>query len=463
MQPSPTEPSQTKPSRPVVLVVEDDSAMSRMITEALCDIEAEVVAAPSAQQALAHLEQHEVAVVLTDLCMPQVGGLDVLRFAKRCNAQTQVVLITGHATVESAIDALKAGAYDYLRKPFELDDLRRVITHALQHSLLSGENARLKENVLAYTSLDGLVGKSPAIEQVRRLIRASAAYDCCVLITGESGTGKEVVAHQIHLMSRRREERFVALNCAAIPDNTIESEFFGHQRGAFTGADRARAGFFEVADKGTLFLDEVNNASAGFQAKLLRTLQDGTYYRMGDTAPRHADVRLIAATNRPLPLNVEAGTFRMDLYYRLKIVEIVVPPLRDRRSDIPLLANYFLSRQVTRLGKPVQGLTPRALAALVRHNWPGNVRELENAIQSMIILTETEWLDVDVLPPGLAQDAEAPVRVVDGIEPQSLEEIEAYFIAKTLRDTNGNRGTAAEILGIDKSTLWRKIKRYELE
>ena len=451
------------PHRPVVLVVEDDVAMRRMISVALCDIDAEVVAPDNAEQALERLEQRAVAVVLTDLCMPAVSGLDVLRFAKRCNAQTQVVLITGHATLESAIDALKAGAYDYLRKPFELDDLRRVVGHALQQHQLSGESAQLREDVLACPAPDGLVGKSPAIEQVRRLIRASAGYDCCVLITGESGTGKEVVAHQIHRLSQRREGRFVALNCAAIPETVIESEFFGHQRGAFTGAERAKAGFFEMADKGTLFLDEVNNASSAFQAKLLRTLQDGTYYRMGDTTPRHASVRLIAASNRPLPALVDDGGFRMDLYYRLKIVEIVMPPLRERRSDIPLLAHHFLARHVTQLGKPVQGFTPRALAALMRHNWPGNVRELENAIQSMIILTGSDWLDVDVLPPGMASEGEPPVRVIDGVEPQSLEEIEAYFIAKTLRETKGNRATAAEILGIDKSTLWRKVKRYELE
>jgi transcriptional regulator with PAS, ATPase and Fis domain len=243
----------------------------------------------------------------------------------------------------------------------------------------------------------------------------------------------------------------------------IESEVFGYQRGAFTGADRAKAGLFETADRGTLFLDEINNASPAFQAKLLRVLQDGTFYRMGDTEPRHADVRLIAATNRPLPALVESGAFRMDLYYRLRIVEIVLPPLRDRRGDIPLLANYFLGRHTARLKKPVKGITTRALGALMRHDWPGNARELENAIQSMIILTESDMLDVDVLPPGLAAEPSAPGRAVEHIEPQSLEEIEAYFIAKTLRETQGNRATAAEILGIDKSTLWRKIKRYGLE
>jgi len=451
------------PARPTLLVVEDDAAMRRMIGEVLSGTDAAVVTVESSQAALDYLEGHDVSIVVTDLRMPRVSGLDVLRFARRRNAMTQVILLTGHATVESAVEALKNGAYDYLKKPFEPDDLRRIVDHALEYWRLNSENVRLRETNRAYAEFDGLVGKNPAIEQVRRMVRAAAGYDCGVLVTGESGTGKEVVAHQIHLSSGRRDGRFVALNCAAIPENVIESEVFGYQRGAFTGADRGKAGLFETADRGTLFLDEINNASPAFQAKLLRVLQDGTFYRMGDTEPRHADVRLIAATNRPLPALVETGAFRMDLYYRLRIVEIVLPPLRDRRSDIPLLANYFLGRHTTRLKKPVKGITTRALGALMRHDWPGNARELENAIQSMIILTETDMLDVDVLPPGLAAEPAAPGRAVEHIEPQSLEEIEAYFIAKTLRETQGNRATAAEILGIDKSTLWRKIKRYGLE
>jgi DNA-binding NtrC family response regulator len=450
-------------ARATVLIVEDDPAMRRMIREVLAPANAEVVETENSQNALDYLESHDVAVVVTDQRMPRIGGLEVLKFARARNAMTQVILLTGHATVESAVEALKGGAYDYLRKPFEPEDLRRIVDRALEYYQLNCENVRLRETNRAYANLDGLVGKNAAIEQVRRMVRAAAGYDCCILITGESGTGKEVVAHQVHMTSGRREGRFVALNCAAIPENIIESELFGYQRGGFTGADRAKAGLFETADHGTLFLDEINNASPAFQAKLLRVLQDGTYYRLGDTEQRHADVRIIAATNRPLPALVESGAFRMDLYYRLRIVEILLPPLRERRSDIPVLANYFLGRHSARLRKPVKGITTRALGALMRHDWPGNARELENAIQSMIILTETDMLDVDVLPPGLANEGTGPGRAVELIEPQSLEEIEAYFIAKTLRETQGNRATAAEILGIDKSTLWRKIKRYGLE
>jgi len=449
--------------RPSILVVEDDSAMRDLIAKVLEPLPANIVAARGAQQALDCLENQEVAVVVTDLRMPEIDGLEVMRFAKKCDALTSVVVITGHATIESAVEALKGGAYDYLRKPFEPDELRRMIERALEINQLNRENIRLREQNRVFTDADGLVGKSRAIEDVHRLITASAGYDCCVLITGESGTGKEVVAKQIHVRSQRHSRRFVALNCAAIAENIIESELFGHQKGAFTGADRVRTGLFESADGGTLFLDEINNASLSLQAKLLRVLQDGTFFRVGDTEPRRVDVRLLAATNKPLPGLVERGEFRADLYYRLKVIEIEIPPLRSRKNDIPFLANYFLARHAARLKKPVKGLSTRALSALLRHDWPGNGRELENVVQRMIILADTEVIDVDVLPPELLEAKESAHRAVDFVSPQSLEEIEAYFIAKTLRETNGNRAAAAQILGIDKSTLWRKIKRYQLE
>jgi DNA-binding NtrC family response regulator len=449
--------------RPLVLVVEDDEAMRDMIADVLGSLEADIVPIGSPQHALDRLENQEVAVLLTDLRMPRVDGLELLKFARQHKPTTQVVLITGYATVESAIDALKSGAFDYLRKPFEPEDLRRTIEHALQFHLLHRDNQRLREAGRVDAATDGLIGQSPAIAQVQRLINASAGYDCCVLITGESGTGKEVVARQIHLRSGRRDARFVALNCAAIPENIIESELFGYQKGAFTGADRAKAGLFEAANGGTLFLDEINNASLSLQAKLLRVLQDGTFFRVGDTEPRHADVRLIAASNKPLPELAAAERFRMDLYYRLKIIEINVPPLRARKNDIPLLINHFLARYGERLKKPVKGVSNRALNALMQHSWPGNVRELENVIQRMIILSESDTLDVETLPAELLAAEEVPAKAMDYMAPQSLDEIEAYFIAKTLRETKGNRAAAAEILGIDKSTLWRKIKRYCLE
>jgi DNA-binding NtrC family response regulator len=451
-----------KDKKPIVLVVEDDTNMRQLMADVLSELDAEVIAVRNAQNALDYLESEEIAVVVTDLRMPGVDGIEVLKFAKNRSAMTHVVLITGYATVESAVESLKCGAFDYLRKPFEPKELRRTVEHAMDHYLLSRENARLRAPDHVPGGEYELVGKSQGMEQVQHLIDASAGYDCCVLITGESGCGKELVARQIHGQSTRKDKPFIALNCAAIPENIIESELFGYRRGAFTGADRDKIGLFEAAHGGTLFLDEINNASLSLQAKLLRAIQDGAFFRMGDTVPRKVDVRLIAASNRSLPELIDHGQFRNDLYYRLKVVEIPVPPLRERQGDIPLLANYFITKNSEKLRKQVDGLTTAVLGALMRYDWPGNVRELENLIQRMIILTETDLIDTDVLPAEFAEPGEGTRKALDHISPQSLEEIEMYFIAKTLRETKGNRSLAAEILGIDKSTLWRKIKRYSL-
>ena len=448
--------------RPVILVVEDDEPMRQMIAAVLEPLEATVLVSRDVQQAMAIIETQEVAVVLTDLRMPHADGIDMLNFSRLRNPLTQVVLITGYATVESAVDAFKQGAFDYLRKPFEPADLRRQISNALQYFLLNRENTGLRD-FAPNAGNDDLVGTSPAISTVNRLIDLAAPYDSCVLITGESGTGKEIVARRIHALSERKDSPFLAVNCAAIPENLIESELFGFQRGAFTGADHAKIGLFEAAAGGTLFFDEINNTSLSFQAKLLRVLQDGTFFRVGETKPRHVDVRLLAASNKPLKALVADGSFRMDLYYRLKLIEIDIPPLRERVSDIPLLANYFIARHSARFKKPVKGITTKALGLLVHHDWPGNGRELENVIQRMIIFTSTDLLDVDVVPPELSDLKEPRSRVADDVLPQSLEEVEMTVIARTLQRNSGNRALTAEILGIDKSTLWRKIKQYRIE
>jgi transcriptional regulator with PAS, ATPase and Fis domain len=283
------------------------------------------------------------------------------------------------------------------------------------------------------------------------------------LITGESGTGKEIVSRRIHAESLRKDKPFVAINCAAIPENLIESELFGYQRGAFTGADQSKIGLFEAAHGGTLFLDEINNSSLLLQAKLLRVLQDGMFYRLGDPKPRHIDVRFLVASNKPFDDLVESGSFRMDLYYRLKIIEIKIPALRDRISDIPLLVNYFMEKQSVRLNKKIKGISTKALNALVRHNWPGNGRELENVIQRMIIFSGTDLIDVDAVPHELRDIKEWRDNSTDNYSPQSLEELEISFISRILHENNGNRAVTAEILGIDKTTLWRKIKLYSIE
>jgi DNA-binding NtrC family response regulator len=449
----------------VILVVEDDRNMRELIANVLADMqpEAEIVCVENAHLAMEYVENNPVSVVVTDLRMPGGDGIDVLSFVRERSPSTQVVLVTGYATVESAVDALKQGAFDYLRKPFETVELRCTVERALQHHLLSTENVRLRQQQRALSEKGDLIGESQAIVKVRKLIDAASAYDCSVLVTGESGCGKELVARQVHMQSARRDKPFVAINCAAIPENLIESELFGYKKGAFTGAERNKSGLFEAANGGTLFLDEINNASLALQAKLLRVLQDGSFYAMGDTTPCNVDVRVIAATNKSIPGLIAKSEFREDLYYRLIVMEIGMPALRERRDDIPLLTYYFLNKYATRLSKPVKGMDTEVLGVLLRHDWPGNVRELENVVQRMLILTEGEKIREEVLPQHLTEKRAAPGKSLDFLPPQSLEEIEAYFIRKTLRETQGDRALAAEILGIDKSTLWRKIKRYNLD
>jgi DNA-binding NtrC family response regulator len=450
---------------PTILVTEDDRNMRELILAVLAEssMTFKVASAENAHEAMDFLENNDAAVVLSDLRMPGADGLDLLKFVKSRDPQTQVVLVTGHATVESAVDALKEGAYDYVQKPFDTIKLRCVVEKALGFYLLSTENQRLRRQSRAYEESGEIIGQSQAKERVDRLIDAAAAYDSSVLIFGESGSGKELVARQIHQRGKRRDKSFVAINCAAIPENLIESELFGFRKGSFTGAERNKPGLFEVADGGTLFLDEINNAPLALQAKLLRVLQDGSFYPTGATEPVYVDVRVIAASNRPIPELVESGQFREDLFYRLSVMEISVPPLRERREDIALLTYYLLNKHSLRLGKHISGVSTAVLGALMRYDWPGNVRELENIIQRMIILAESDHIDADVLPPRLTEQKDPRGRALDYLPPQSLDEVEAYFIRKTLRETHGDRALAAEILGIDKSTLWRKVKRYGIE
>jgi DNA-binding NtrC family response regulator len=451
---------------PQIIIVEDDERMRELVATVLETLDAKVIAADSPQQALDLIEAgKEVAVVVTDLKMPFVDGMDILKFSRHANPRTQVVMVTGHGTVDTAVKALKTGAFDYIRKPFDNAELLHTVERALDYYQLSKENEQLRSRTVdePEEKYRLLYGQSAAMEKVERLIEAAAAYDCSVLISGESGCGKELVARRIYSLSDRSDKPFVAVNCAAIPENIIESELFGYVKGAFTGADRNKSGLLEQADGGTLFLDEVNNASLSLQAKLLRVLQDGSYYRIGDTQVQNVDLRVISASNRNLREMIKTGEFRQDLFYRLKVVEIVLPALRERRQDIPMLANYFLNRHTARLNKSLDGMSTKALGVLMRHDWPGNIRELENVVLSMAIMATGNRVTEEALPAELVEDDGAQLHSLDFVSPQSLEEIEAYFIRKTLREQNGDRTLAAEILGIDKSTLWRKMKRYKVE
>ena len=448
-----------------LLVAEDDRDMRELIGIVLRGIPgaAEVTMVENAVAAMDFMEDHPLAVLVTDLCMPGADGLALLRFARTHQPLAQVLLVTGFATVDSAVAALKEGAFDYVQKPFDTEHLRERAQAALEYHFALAEAARLRQPAPAAGAESPLVGRSRGMERLERLIEAAAAYESGVLVSGESGSGKELVVRRIHRLGSRRDKPFVAINGAAIPETLIESELFGYRRGAFTGADRAKAGLFEVADGGTLFLDEINNAPMALQAKLLRVLQDGQFYPAGATDAVTVDVRVIAATNVALLDLVDAGSFRRDLYYRLSVMEIDLPPLRERREDVALLATHFLERHSRRMGKPVVGIAPAVLGALLRYDWPGNVRELENVMQRMIILCRGDRLDVDVLPAHLAQARPAETHPIHYLPPQSLEEMEAYVIRKTLRKTSGDRALTAEILGIDKSTLWRKVKRYNIK
>ena len=450
--------------RPLVVVAEDDRHMRELIAIVLREsaLPMRVVTVESAVAAMDLLEDQAAAVVVTDLCMPGADGLDLLRFVRAHQPLCQVLLVTGFASIDSAIAALKDGAFDYVRKPFDGEQLRARAESALNYHLALAETARLRQGAVD-ADVSPLVGRSAAMQAVERLIEAAAAYDAGVLVCGESGSGKELVVRRIHRLGARRDRPLIAVNCAAIPDTLIESELFGYRRGAFTGADRHKPGLFELADGGTLFLDEISSAPAALQAKLLRVLQDGCFYPAGATEPVHVDVRVIAAANVPLRQLVDSGEFRKDLYYRLTVMEIDIPPLRQRRDDIAPLALHFLDKHSRRLGKACQGFSPAALAALMRYDWPGNVRELENLVQRMLILSARDVIDVDALPAHLAAAHGPEARALDYLPPQSLEDMEAYLIRKTLRKTGGDRALTAEILGIDKSTLWRKVKRYQID
>jgi len=451
--------------QPVILVVEDDSNMRKLILTVLGESELDfcAVSLENASEAMDYIESHNVAVVVTDLRMPGPDGVTLLKFVKARDVSIQVVLVTGFGTVESAIDALKEGAFDYVQKPFDIVKLRNVIENALKFYLVATENQRLKRANLVYAEGADFIGQSQAKERLVQIINAAANYDCTVLISGESGSGKEVVARQIHLRGNRADKPFIAINCAAIPETLIESELFGYRKGAFTGADKNKPGMFELANSGTLFLDEINNSPLSLQAKLLRVIQDGSFYAAGSTEATQVDVRVIAAANRPIDKMVEESTFREDLFYRLSVLEISVPPLRERREDIPLLAYYFLNKHSTRLGKKIKGLSNAVMSELMRYDWPGNVRELENVMQRIIIMTESDHVEPNALPRQFHKGDAPARRALDYMPLQKLDDIEAYFIKKTLRETNGDRALASEMLGIDKSTLWRKIKRYGIE
>jgi DNA-binding NtrC family response regulator len=417
--------------------------------------------AENGEQAIAILRREEVDLVLTDLRMKGLDGIAVLTEAKNLWPSTEVVVITGYASVDTAVAAMRQGAYHYVSKPFKIEELRAIVEKALEKNLLRKEIHTLRERVYCQTGTSRIIGQSPKIQALRETINQVAQLDCNVVIQGETGTGKELVARTIHEMSPRAEKRFVAFNCGAFTEELITSELFGHERGAFTGANKIKKGLLEMAERSTVFFDEIGELPLSMQVKLLRVLQERTLLRVGGTEEIPVDIRVLAATNKDLKKETEEGAFRTDLFYRLDVLTINVPSLSDRKEDIPLLANHFLAKY-TRPDKVAPKLSIEAAQRLMSYEYPGNIRELENIIQRILIHCDGDVVEPQHLMADLHNSSAIVVRGNRDDWP-TLNEHEKQYILEVLDEVEGNKSSAAKILGIDRVSLWRKIKRYGLE
>ncbi len=444
-------------TEPQVLVVDDEPELCRALSKLLTRNGYRVLVAGDGEQALALLRQRDVHLVLTDLVMPRMGGLDLLKAGKVLSPGTEFVVITGHGTIEAAVDAMKLGAYDFVEKPFTSAVTLKTVHKALEKQRLLAENLELRRRLEEVQGRQDIIGRSEVMRQVVETARQVAASTATVLLTGESGTGKEVFADAIHRWSERRKRPLVKVSCAALPEALLEAELFGYEPGAFTGAVGRRTGRFELADSGTLFLDEVGEMSQATQVKLLRVLQEGSFERLGSSETRVADVRLIAATNIDLAARVAHGEFREDLFYRLNVINLELPPLRLRGEDVVLLANYFLQVFNQKNGKNLGGFTRQTVEALSRYSWPGNVRELENCIERCVVLSKGPLVDADVLPPTVLAGRSRYEQIVIPVG-TPLRQAEMQLIEATLRSAGGDKETAARILGITSRTIYRKLK-----
>lgn len=445
-----------------LLIVDDEKIAIKNLEHVLKKEGYEIKTTTNGQNALKLLNRHDFDVVLTDLKMEKVDGMQILKRCKEANPDLEVIMITGYATVETAIEAMKHGAYHYIAKPFKLDEVRKVVREASEKVRLKKENRQLRESLENITDRVRIITQDPQMLRILDTAKDVAPTDCNILITGESGTGKELVARYVHLYSKRSEGPFIAINCGAFSEGLLVSELFGHEKGAFTGATFLKKGLIEVASKGTLFLDEITEMSPSMQVKLLRVVQEREYQRVGGTEPVKVDVRFIAATNRNIQEVIESGEFRQDLYYRLNVVTLHLPPLSERKGDIPLLCYHFLKKYSSIMGKEVTDISEDMLGVLNSYNFPGNVRELENIIERGIALSKGNTLETMHLPDDLRELSIRTFRKNVGKVP-SLEDQEKAYIQWVLKEVGGNKSKAAQILGIDRVSLWRKIKRYDME
>jgi len=449
-----------------VLVVDDEQSMRELLAIMLRQAGYDVSVASGGEAAMEALKSDSFDLVVTDLRMRKVDGLGVLKAAKEHSPRTVVLVVTAFASTETAVEAMKLGAYDYVTKPFKLDELKVTIANALERRRLQEENQALKRQLHRERGFENFIGRSPKILDVFETIRKTADSGSTVMITGESGTGKELVAQALHWESSRRNEPFVSVNCGAVPETLMESELFGHVKGAFTGAVASTEGLFASADRGTLFLDEITEIPHTVQVKLLRAIQERQIRRVGDTRDVKIDVRIIAASNRDLGRAVTDGVLREDLFYRLNVIPIDLPPLRERREDIPPLVAHFIAKLAPEVGRPVRGVTPEALAVLEQYHWPGNIRELENVVERAIVLGSSELLELDTLPPGLRQSRDphdVPVELpTGGIDLEAtLDRIEHRYMQLALERVGGVQTRAAELLRVSFRQFRYKLEKFQ--
>jgi DNA-binding NtrC family response regulator len=476
-----TSDSQVTGDKPVVLVVDDDSAVLSMLGRVARREGYEVLTCGGGREALERMGQARIDLVVVDLMMPDVGGLEVIKAIRDANQSSQIVIMSGQATIDSAVEAVKLGARDYLTKPFDLHRLRDLLGDIKRDVSQLRDRLAIESDLAQHLNFQGMIGRGPAMQELFDLIRRLAPHVRTALITGETGTGKELVARALHQVGPRRDRKFITINCSAVVETLFESELFGHVRGAFTGATDNKVGMFELANGGTLFMDEVGELPAALQAKLLRTLEVGEVQRVGSLDQRKVDVRVIAATNRDLVEEVQRGQFRSDLYYRLNIVEIRLPPLRERSEDIPYLTAAFVRELAKRFRKPLVGVTPAAERLLVSAPWDGNVRELKNVIERACMLASGDLVTERELSDSLAQQSARAVRPLaapmTGVsapagpsapaaqaasDQGSLKEIEREHVERALKQTGGNKAAAARMLGLSRRAFYRRLERHGL-